>query len=147
MQWVSSIFSTCCIFRKKAIADGKSSSLSLDVNVSFYHDTFADDPKSISHVERNNQPENTRQVTTFTDSPLFVPQKKSSVPRYMILCNVCKKSAQGYCPACPFKRYCEKCFSLEHGENIKMHFFVAYKKKRNFSGSKFLKRRNLQSSK
>ena len=47
-----------------------------------------------------------------------------------LYCGVCGQAAEGYCPACPFKRFCKMCFDDEHGEKMRIHEFVSYEKKR-----------------
>lgn len=47
-----------------------------------------------------------------------------------LYCGTCGQAAEGYCPACPFRRFCKLCFDCEHGEKMRIHQFVTYEKKR-----------------
>lgn len=44
----------------------------------------------------------------------------------VILCSFCNKETQGYCPACPFMRYCSDCYSIQHAEKRKFHLYIKY---------------------
>lgn len=42
-----------------------------------------------------------------------------------ILCAECFKEANGFCPLCPNRRYCQKCYLKEHNNKIG-HSFISY---------------------
>lgn len=75
-----------------------------------------------------------RRSTGFTEHPIphsILPAQQvvlsPEVPGpEVILCSFCNKETQGYCPACPFMRYCSDCYSVQHTEKQKFHLFIAY---------------------
>ena len=56
--------------------------------------------------------------------------KKDKQKSDELICGVCAELAEGYCPACPYKRFCTECFADDHRDKPGIHRFVSYEKKR-----------------
>lgn len=89
--------------------------------------------ENLSQIELLKAPElsqdftDSRRSTGFTAASAehLVPVPATPDPG-TIICSYCNKETQGFCPACPFKRYCSGCYEMIHTDKQKFHLFVAY---------------------
>lgn len=76
-----------------------------------------------------------RRSTNFTEESL----ENFSKTQILLKCDNCKNDAQGYCPACPSKRFCPQCFSDMHQSSSDLHQFIKYATKTKLNKQEYKK--------
>ena len=163
MHWFSKILPTCCTKRPET-EEIKTQCVTLpEINLLYSESSVEDLAIKEKKNDTEDKDENllnvqnqSRRSTNFTNFSFNLTGKKENPPEDRtervqimknkqktdeLICGVCGDLAEGYCPACPFKRYCKVCFAREHGDKISIHGFVSYEKKRkmiNLSSMKIL---------
>jgi hypothetical protein len=140
MSWIFNIIPACCSKRTSPEKQDKATNTIPEIKV-----FPAREPSDESEVNdkiddlalKPFQPNHSRRSTNYTACSFEVSTKNQTSTE--LVCGICGKPAEGYCPSCPFKRYCKVCYLNEHSNRINLHVFVSYRKEKVFKDFKPLK--------
>lgn len=142
MDWLNTIIPSCCskrpsnpIIQSAQIYSSTIESINIEPDNKSFEKNQMQDPEDLRLQSSEFNViklipcfESTNSISRAATDSSLRPNDQATI---ILKCSICNNPADGFCVACPYKKFCKNCHTSQHSQTSPLHKFCKYSQLKN----------------